>query len=79
MSPTTIRSFQRAFGRVARSVCPERFREDFLQEMWLALVQAKPGQSRTFYIRHAKNRGQDFLRHELLEEARCPGKLTHGS
>ena len=55
--------------RVASSSCPARFRDDFLQELALACLQAPPGQTRAFYIHHAKDRALNWLQRERFYES----------
>ena len=42
--------------------------DDALSEMRLAVLSAKPGHTDAFYIRHAKNRAQDWIKSERRRE-----------
>jgi len=67
--PIDVESLLPDFRRVASSVCPLRFREDFVSEMIVAYLQTGPGHSRSFRIWTAKCRALDWLRKQKRYES----------
>ena len=59
--------------RRAAGNCTRRYPllfEDFLQEMWVAVLEAPPGQTRSWYIGRAAWLAHHWLRAELLRTVR---------
>jgi len=59
---------RRAAGNCTRRH-PHLF-EDFLQEMWVVVLQAPPGQTRSWYVGRAAWLAGHWLRAELLRTVR---------
>lgn len=69
LSPLELEPYlRRAAGSCTREH-PHLF-EDFLQEMWVAVLEAPPGQTRSWYVGRAAWLAQHWMRAELLRTVR---------